>query len=74
VINDVSVLSSLTAREIEVLDAVSRGCTNAQIAEQLEVTVHTVKFHLGSVYKKLHAANRTEATVRWLRRPTPGEA
>jgi len=64
----------LTPREIEVLDAVSRGRTNAQIAVQLDVTVHTVKFHLGSVYRKLHAANRTEAIVLWLRHSTPQEA
>jgi two-component system nitrate/nitrite response regulator NarP len=67
-------IGRLTPREIEILDAVSRGRTNAQIAADLEVTVHTIKFHLGSVYRKLDAANRTEASAHWLRRPPPEEA
>ena len=67
-------IERLTPREVEILDAVSRGRTNAQIAADLEVTVHTVKFHLGSVYRKLDAANRTEASARWLRRPAHEEA
>jgi DNA-binding NarL/FixJ family response regulator len=60
-------------RELQVLEAASQGFTNAQIAQQLEVTVHTVKFHLASVYRKLNATNRTEAIVRWLRQPRPEE-
>jgi DNA-binding CsgD family transcriptional regulator len=57
----------LSSRELEVLEMTSRGLTNAQIAESLCVTVHAVKFHLGSVYRKLGVANRTEASV-WLLR------
>ena len=56
---------SLSARELEVLRMASRGQTNAQIARNLGVTVHAVKFHLGSIYRKLGVANRTEAAV-WL--------
>ncbi len=56
----------ISAREAEVLEVARRGLTNAEIAEQLGVTVHTVKFHLASVYRKLGASNRTEAIVRWL--------
>lgn len=67
-------MQRLTPREMEILDAVSRGHTNAQIAADLELTIHTIKFHLGSVYRKLEAANRTEASARWLRRPMPEEA
>jgi DNA-binding CsgD family transcriptional regulator len=59
----------LTKRELEVLEAASRGSTNAQIASQLDLTIHTVKFHLGSSYRKLHASNRTDAIARWLREP-----
>jgi len=44
----------------------SHGFTNTQIAGQLDVTVHAVKFHLGSIYKKLGVANRTEAAVAYL--------
>jgi DNA-binding CsgD family transcriptional regulator len=57
--------SVLSSRELEVLELASRGDTNAAIAQQLGVSVHAVKFHLGSIYKKLGVANRTEAAV-WL--------
>jgi DNA-binding CsgD family transcriptional regulator len=58
-------LSLLSPREAEVLSMTSRGLTNAQVAESLRVTVHAVKFHLASIYRKLGVANRTEAAV-WL--------
>jgi DNA-binding CsgD family transcriptional regulator len=56
---------ALSQRELEVLEIASRGDTNAEIAEELGVSVHAVKFHLGSIYRKLGVANRTEAAV-WL--------
>ena len=40
--------------------------TNRQIAGRLSVTVHAVKFHLGSIYRKLEVHNRTEAVVTFL--------
>ena len=55
----------LSRRELEVLEVASHGETNAEIATRLGVSVHAVKFHLGSIYKKLGVANRTEAVV-WL--------
>ena len=55
----------LSARETEVLEMISRGLTNSQIASGLGLSVHAVKFHLGSVYRKLGVANRTEAAVRF---------
>ena len=42
------------------------GMTNRQIASHLSVTVHAVKFHLASIYRKLGVHNRTEATVAFL--------
>ena len=57
----------LSSRELEVLAMTSAGCTNSETAERLGVTVHAVKFHLGSVYRKLGVANRTEAAVAYLR-------
>jgi len=57
----------LSERELEVLEIATLGMTNSQIAKQLGVTVHTVKFHLASIYRKLGAANRTDAIVRSLR-------
>jgi DNA-binding CsgD family transcriptional regulator len=58
--------SLLTAREREVMSMASSGLTNNEIARQLSVTVHGVKFHLASVYRKLGVANRTEAAVAYL--------
>jgi DNA-binding NarL/FixJ family response regulator len=52
-------------REIEVLELASMGMTNPQIASRLELSVHAIKFHLASIYRKLGAANRTEAAVAW---------
>ena len=50
-------------RELDVLKLVSRGMTNTQVADELGITVHAIKFHLASIYRKLGVANRTEAAV-----------
>ena len=50
----------LTAREEEVLLAVARGRTNAEIASELFISLSTVKTHLGSLQQKLAARNRVE--------------
>ena len=50
-------------RELQVLELASEGMTNPQIAGRLGLSVHAIKFHLGSIYKKLGASNRTEAAV-----------
>jgi DNA-binding CsgD family transcriptional regulator len=63
--------SVLSPRERDVLVLTARGMTNAQIARDLDVTVHAVKFHLASIYRKLGVANRTEATVAFLRASQP---
>ncbi len=57
----------LSRRESEVLEGAALGLTNMEIARRLDVTVHAVKFHLASVYRKLGVANRTEAVVMFLR-------
>jgi DNA-binding NarL/FixJ family response regulator len=54
--------SSLTMRELEVLQLVAGGSTNGEIARKLWVTQQTVKFHLSNVYRKLDVSNRTEAS------------
>jgi NarL family two-component system response regulator LiaR len=58
----------LTEREYAVLKLLVDGCSNAEIAERLHVTVATVKFHVGSILSKLGAANRAEAVSLALRR------
>jgi DNA-binding CsgD family transcriptional regulator len=57
----------LTPRELDVLQLMVRGETNAAIASQLVVSQGTVKFHVKNILRKLHAANRAEATSRYLR-------
>jgi len=49
----------LTEREREILRGVVEGKTNSQIAEEVLVSVATVKFHLGRLCKKLGQSNRT---------------
>ena len=56
----------LTRREHQVLEYTAQGLTNAQIARELHVTTHAVKFHLLAIYRKLGVANRTQAVVRYL--------
>lgn len=51
----------LTAREREVLGLLGRGLSNKMIARDLQISEHTVKFHVSSIYAKLGAASRTEA-------------
>jgi DNA-binding CsgD family transcriptional regulator len=46
---------------------VSLGLSNEQIGRRLGVSVHAVKFHLGSIYRKLEVANRTQAAAMFLR-------
>ena len=57
----------LTPRELEVLDLVAGGLTNAEAARRLQVSVHAIKFHLAAIYSRLGVANRTEAAVTYLR-------
>jgi DNA-binding NarL/FixJ family response regulator len=56
--------SELTRRELEILQLVAEGHTNATLAKMLWVTEQTVKFHLSNIYRKLNVSNRTEAS-RW---------
>jgi ATP/maltotriose-dependent transcriptional regulator MalT len=57
----------LTAREIEVLEALAEGLSNRGIAGRLGISDQTVKFHVASVMAKLGAANRTDAVRRAVR-------
>jgi LuxR family maltose regulon positive regulatory protein len=54
----------LTGRELEVLRLMAQGASNLEIAEQLVITVGTVKSHINHILGKLDAHNRTEAVAR----------
>jgi DNA-binding NarL/FixJ family response regulator len=58
----------LTEREDEILRLLAEGLTNKQIANQLHITVRTVKYHLDNLYSKLAVSSRTEAAIYALRR------
>jgi DNA-binding NarL/FixJ family response regulator len=58
---------TLTERELEVLQLIVEGCSNALIAERLYITVGTVKTHVRNILNKLCADDRTQAAVRALR-------
>jgi DNA-binding NarL/FixJ family response regulator len=64
--NDAELLGKLTRRELEILQLVSGGRSNRQVAQILWVADQTVKFHLANVYRKLGVGSRFEA-AKWAR-------
>jgi DNA-binding NarL/FixJ family response regulator len=59
---------NLSRREREVLELLSQGCSNKEIAEKLFVSVETVIWHLKHIYSKLHVRSRTQAALKFLSR------
>ena len=55
----------LTDREIEVIELMTQGLTNPEIAAQLHCKLGTVKCHAASIYTKLRVTNRTQAAMEW---------
>ena len=60
----VNLVESLSERELEILQLVAAGLSNSQLADELIVTVGTVKKHLNNIYGKLGVASRTQAIAR----------
>lgn len=58
----------LTPRELDVLAAIGAGSSNKAIARQLGISLHTVKFHIESLFRKLGARTRAEAVAKGLER------
>ena len=55
--------TELTDREMEVLTLIARGFTNQKIADDLVISIGTVKGHVSNILSKLHLADRTQAAV-----------
>ena len=55
--------TELTEREMEVLKLIAKGLSNSKIAEDLVISVNTVKGHVSNILSKLHLADRTQAAV-----------
>jgi DNA-binding NarL/FixJ family response regulator len=54
----------LTPREIDVLNAIGEGLSNKAIARRLDISLHTVKFHIESLFRKLGVRTRTQALAK----------
>ena len=50
------------------LDGLAAGLAYKQIADQLGISIHTVRNYIRRIYEKLHVCSRTEAVVKWLGR------
>ena len=58
----------LTPRELDVLALMAEGASNKLIAKRLGISIHTAKFHVGSILDKLDATGRTDAVAHAARR------
>ena len=63
-----NLISPLTSRETEIVNYMSQGYANKQIAAKLDISEQTIKNHVTSILSKLDANARTEAVVKALRR------
>lgn len=57
----------LSPREQEVLDCLAKGMTYKAIADQLGISIETIRTHLKRIYEKLHVQSRTEAVAKYMR-------
>lgn len=58
--------ANLSPREEQVLELLSKGYSNKEIADQLELSIDTVRSHLKHIYDKMHVRSRTEAVARYV--------
>lgn len=59
--------AALTDREKEILDLLTQGFANKEIADKMQISVTTVRTHLRHIYEKLHIRSRSEAIVKYLK-------
>lgn len=57
---------NLSRREQELLELLSQGCSNKEIADKLSISIETVTWHLRHIYGKLHVRSRTQAVLKFL--------
>ena len=57
---------NLTRREQEILELLSQGCANKEIADKLSISIETVTWYLRQIYTKLHVRSRTQAALKFL--------
>jgi DNA-binding NarL/FixJ family response regulator len=62
---------NLTSREEEVLVLLSKGYSNKEIADRIELSVDTVRSHLKHIYEKMHVRSRTQAVLRYMASKPP---
>lgn len=58
-------VEKLSPREREILDLIAPGFSNKEIADRLNISVETLRWHLKKIYHKLHAHSRTEAVSKF---------
>lgn len=66
-------IQSLSRRERRMLEELSKGLTNRELAKTLEISTNTVKFHLSNLYEKLSVKNRAQAIAFYYSSRLPGE-
>lgn len=67
-IKNKSVESSLTDREIDILNLIAKGFSNSEISENLYISLNTVKTHIKNIFQKLEVADRTQAVMAALKK------
>ncbi len=57
----------LTERESQVIQLIAEGLGNKEIADRLDISVHTAKFHIRNTFKKMGVTTRTKAAMEFVR-------
>ena len=66
-------IQQLSRRERVMLEALSKGLTNRELAKELDISINTVKFHLSNLFEKLSVLNRAQAIAFYYSSRLPGE-
>ena len=66
-------IQQLSRCERVMLEALSKGLTNRELAKELDISINTVKFHLSNLFEKLSVRNRAQAIAFYYSSRIPGE-